>query len=294
MPNWSFNTIALQGSKESVHQFIKEGLKNSNLKSTKDISKDFDLLVEKAKTKESVELNKGALDGLGEIVYNNTLTARTFLPMPDTFLTHDTTNYASKYPEVADAQKKKYGAVGWYDYNIKTLGTKWNFELENITLQDLGEDKYRITFTCQTAWSIPENWLITMSHVVPNLQIGISAVEESNAYAFCGYVGSGSIIDYADVSADIEEYYEKYNKKYDARYDELKADKKAMESLREEAIASLKERGDVVLTSDVIKDVTDSHLRQKVYAEIGYPDESEVTDSLDEKFDSMLSEILVA
>lgn len=46
---------------------------------------------------------------------------------------------------------KRLGIHSWYDWNCANLGTKWNFEI-----QDLEENDGCITFFTQTAWSPPE------------------------------------------------------------------------------------------------------------------------------------------
>lgn len=129
MPNWIFSTATFSGTEEAVHKLIKIGLEHSGLPSTGDLRQDFNLLVAEGK---SPELDKEAQ----RVVMSKGLTARTFLPIPETYILYDTTNHPNRYPDAAKEQQEKYGAVGWYDYNCLTLGTKWNFELTNVELEE--------------------------------------------------------------------------------------------------------------------------------------------------------------
>ena len=53
----------------------------------------------------------------------------------------------ARYKNAADYQKRKYGVVGWYDFNCKYFGTKWD-------ACDIEVDGDMVTFL--TAWSFPE------------------------------------------------------------------------------------------------------------------------------------------
>ena len=298
MPNWSYNTIVMQGSKEAVHKFIKIGLENSNLKGIKNIERDFDLLVKKALTK----TNSDDMDFTPKetsIVYERFLSARTFLPSPDTFLKFDTTNYADKFPEAVKEQKLDYGVVGWYDYNHKTLGTKWNFELKEPRLEKLKNDKYRITFDCDTAWAYPGAWMFTMSELTPGLQIAILTLEESNAYAFCGYINNGNDITIKrDVTDDISEIFddETIEEKQIEILEKLKADDAYMKKLREEVVQKLKEsEKNPDLSEKNISSFIEERLISKAEDdayEWAEGEENKILDSLRASFKRMLNKML--
>lgn len=163
---------------------------------------------------------------------NLELTMRSFLPMPQTFLDWDTTNdmekfewfcrgknqpkeelrheyekYVRGYKDACKHQQKMYGCVGWYEYNRKTLGCKWDANIENITIaNELEKDDIVIVyFSIETAWSIPIPFL---QHLATFVNVVVLSDEESNFF--------NSIIDInkdeeiKDISQDINKLYKKF------------------------------------------------------------------------------------
>ena len=175
MPNWSYNHIALKGDKKTINSFIRFGLQNIGIEPQEELNKNFELLSEQAE-KENVTL-------------------RTFLPMPETFKKYDTTNYPERYSEQASYQKGFYGAVGWYDYNIQTLGTEWDADMEDIKLDENNDEDCRFYFYSETAWSFPREWCLNMKKIFPDLKIYISADEEALLYDIIGEVDEEEVFD---------------------------------------------------------------------------------------------------
>lgn len=67
--------------------------------------------------------------------------------------------YSKGYDDAVEHQNKEYGVVGWYDYNCKTLGTKWDAELL-INSLEINDDEISVIFDTETAWSFPEQWVV--------------------------------------------------------------------------------------------------------------------------------------
>ena len=187
MPNWVNSCFSLQGSKDTIHDFIKLGLTNSNLETSNDIEKDFERLLKEATTKTVV--GKGTGKEVNDLTDEIFLSMRTFRPSPDTFLKYDTTNYAEFFKEEADKQRSEYGVVGWYDYNCLTLGTKWNAELTDCSLRAFDEkpDYYRFDFCLDTAWSFPAAWCRYIKEKFPDIVIKFYSIEESNCFHCFGF-----------------------------------------------------------------------------------------------------------
>ena len=222
MPNWVNSCFSLQGSKDTIHDFIKLGLTNSNLETSNDIERDFEKLIKEGTTKSVTErgMNKEVCNITNEIF----LSMRTFRPSPDTFLKYDTTNHADIFKDEADKQRAQYGAVGWYDYNLLTLGTKWNAGLTDCSLSAFDEEPnyYRFDFCLDTAWSFPFAWCKYIKEKFPDIEIKFSAIEESNCFHCFGFVEieSGDVYDISDV---ISAVYENNMNIKEAKEDELKA-----------------------------------------------------------------------
>ena len=204
MPNWVKNTVALKGTKQQMTKLFSQ--------------------VADVKTWEDVENKIGNLE----------LTMRSFLPMPQTFLDWDTTNdmqkfewfchdknqpkeelydeyqkYVRGYKAACEHQTKMYGCVGWYDYNCKTLGCKWDADLLNLTIADELEkdDIVIVYFSLETAWSIPIPFL---QHLATFVNVVVLSDEEANFF--------NSIIDInkdkeiKDIAQKINKLYKKFEK----------------------------------------------------------------------------------
>lgn len=168
MPNWTYNTIRVEGSKDSLTKFMTDGLANAR------------------KPK-----NEGD---------NPQLSLSSWIPTPETFLKYDTTNHPDgkglkvgekwwdglgdhdkvvteelieEFKQATEEQRTKYGAVGWYDYNVKTFGCKWDSE---VYVESIGDTE--INLSADTPWCAPENWLRTISEKYPDLTFHLHAEYE--------------------------------------------------------------------------------------------------------------------
>jgi hypothetical protein len=86
------------------------------------------------------------------------------------------------YCDATDIQEREYGCVGWYDYNLKHFGTKWDSELTEFESWDLDGDTNVIVFKTQTAWSIPQEWLEYLAEEYPHLGFAVRTYEEQPAW----------------------------------------------------------------------------------------------------------------
>lgn len=179
MPNWSTNKITIIGKQENLLAFLNKGLKNSELNTERDIPSAIKALklgaVSKISGKAILDENEN-WNGLREIVIEKGITMRTFLLMDESFIRYDTTNKAKELPDAAKYQQEAYGVVGWHDYNILTLGTKWDARLENFDA-----DEKTITFQCYTAWSAPTAWLNWIAETFDLMVFGVFT-EEADFY----------------------------------------------------------------------------------------------------------------
>lgn len=112
MPNWVTNNIILKGSDENLLRLLNTILKNSNEDEQDNISDALEKVQDSAKRR--VWNNE-----LGRITFEDGLHLSALRPIPETFLRYDTTNQPDIYKEEAQEQSRKYGVVGWYDYNLR-------------------------------------------------------------------------------------------------------------------------------------------------------------------------------
>lgn len=160
MPNWTYNRIAVKGEKKNLDKFMSDAIRSEG----------------------------------GDLYLSS------WLPIPETYIKYDTTNHPDgnglkvgenwydghgdhnqlvteelieEFKKATAEQRKKYGVVGWYDYNLKTFGCKWDSEVE---VESEGEEE--VILTADTPWSAPEQWLRTISAKYPELTFNLYAQYE--------------------------------------------------------------------------------------------------------------------
>ena len=75
------------------------------------------------------------------------------------------------------------GYPSWYEWSIANWGTKWDVDEINI----IYEDKGRLDFTFDTAWSFPEPIFHTLAAKFPEMEIWCASIEEGNIICGCGH-----------------------------------------------------------------------------------------------------------
>ena len=234
MSNWVQNQVALKGTKEQM-------------------TKLFNQVYDNVETWEDVENNIETWE----------LTMRSWLPMPKTFEDFDTTNsietFEMKYGELLKAaenlpvdeyeqvengyrmayqvyvkqynaakhyQEKTYGCVGWYDYNKKTLGTKWNAQIEHLHIaSELEKDDVVVVyFYVQTAWTEPIPFL---EHLAQFVHVVVRSDEEGGF--FNNFRDINKDLEIKDIAKDTTTLYKKYKEENrdrdeDEWYDDYRAE----------------------------------------------------------------------
>jgi hypothetical protein len=78
------------------------------------------------------------------------------------------------------AKAMTFSGSGWYDWNIREWGTKWDANDENGDAPDLDDlkDTDSISYSFSTAWSVPEPVFRAMVQQHPELDFDFSSEEE--------------------------------------------------------------------------------------------------------------------
>ena len=63
--------------------------------------------------------------------------------------------YVRGYKRAKAYQAKKYGAVGWYDWDCKNYGCKWSMEIERWAVVKETDDCFCLSAFTETPWSPP-------------------------------------------------------------------------------------------------------------------------------------------
>lgn len=216
MPNWVSNTFIIKGNKKEVNYFLSKG----NIETITDFNDGTEL----TKKLENVSL-------------------RSWLPLPQIFEDYNTTNqilskdhwddkmyheltgdvsyktdnsyedYVRGYKEAAADQYGIYRIVGWYNYNMATLGVKWDARME-VNTENSFEDNDNVTlyFEFESAWDMPLVWFDFMCRKFYYLKFFIYGMEESGIFvkAYSNVIkdeySSYSLIDEMDCEALSEEF----------------------------------------------------------------------------------------
>lgn len=150
--------------------------------------------------------------------------------MPDTFKDYDTTNYTAErlremkekgikpfsfpkdkelteeyieaFAKAEKEQREKYGVVGWYDYNCKYLGTKWDSDMSGgDNLPTVSLDGNSIFFFFDTAWSPAEPAFKRLAEIISenNLDIRLNILVREESDSFMGtYTNDNGPLDYTE------------------------------------------------------------------------------------------------
>lgn len=145
MPNWSYNTLSVEGDKDEVTNFVATAKLG-------DRELDFNNFIKMPEELANTE----------QVHYND----------PD---------LKAKQEALYASNKKKYGFGSWYDWAIENWGTKWNAGDIELDIQDKGKTAF---YTFQTAWDAPLPVIAEMSKRFPSLKFSFTAEEESGEYYY--------------------------------------------------------------------------------------------------------------
>ena len=162
MPNWCYNNLEVQGTKEDMKEFYDKFKSN-----TKD-DFDFEWFVPMPDVFKNIKVGGCTIDG---VQYNN-------------WIEHDDGTKTGLSDTQIEILKEEYGAKDWYDWSLNEWGCKWN--CSQIEVLDVDDSLFLIKF--ETPWSPPEAFLSTFSEMFPNLDYRLEWEEEGGYAGIIEYV----------------------------------------------------------------------------------------------------------
>ena len=197
MPNWTYNNLTISGDSDDMKEFYEIAIK-SNVND--DLSFRFSNVFQMPeKIKNTISPSSSAKDrkwineNLASL-RNDKLNGVLGEEDNDTNLIPVENNT----PEKCEQLIKEYGSDNWYDWNIKTYGTKWDVEvLENEFFKS--EEQFECSF--DTAWSPPGTFLQNLQDKFKKLDIRLTFELEGSDE--CGFFYTNRYND--DVSISYEE-----------------------------------------------------------------------------------------
>lgn len=192
MPNWVYNNVRVNGTKEQILEMFNYGLKQDG---------------------------KEPMTSPDNVI-NLKLTMESYIPMPQTYRDYDTSNkmpsrnainwstdkpmfnsdeeyqqYVENYKKAQTEQLEKYGVIGWYDWRCKNLGCKWDAKFEFGEFEkSLSDNGWTAWFNLETPWSIPFPFYEKISKLFPELEFNIFCEEESEEFAGSFKLKNGVIL----------------------------------------------------------------------------------------------------
>ena len=224
MPNWVHNTMCLTETKKgALKEFINTTLKLDGYDVQVNSGQDW---LDKMKKNQLSDNYKG-------------IWLSTFIKRPETYDLYDTTNYPNgerlvlgqkihsgeqevivtdevvqSFKDATTEQLQKYGTVGWYAWNNKNYGCKWDTCLTEMTPEVIivdGMESMILFF--DTPWTEPLPIYTFLLNNYPNLDLKIDVYEELG-----GFGGSYSIVEDEGGRllswTDDEEYYKEWAEIY--------------------------------------------------------------------------------
>jgi len=155
MPNWVYNSMNVSGTKEDIAAFRAKA----------------------SKTAPSAFLEDGSLEYKDDNA--SPLSFWNFKEPEDKALYFGASDYKPEgyndwSMEERMAYSMKFSSNGWYDWNIREWGTKW--DANEVDLNDDSETSLGYSFS--TAWSIPEPVFTAIVEQHPELSFDFSSEEE--------------------------------------------------------------------------------------------------------------------
>lgn len=192
MPNWVYNNVRVNGTKEQILEMFNYGLKQDG---------------------------KEPMTSPDNVI-NLKLTMESYIPMPQTYRDYDTANkipsrnainwstdkpmfnsdeeyqqYIENYKKAQAEQLEKYGVVGWYNWRCRNLGCKWDAEFEFGEFEkSQSDDGWTTWFNLETPWSIPLPFYEKISKLFPELEFNIFCEEEFGEFAGSFKLKNGVIL----------------------------------------------------------------------------------------------------
>jgi hypothetical protein len=206
MPNWASNKIVIEGSADNL-KAIKAQLSKPYKLEEDTIEGDFLLWNIVKPDNLALYLGKTDEEVFREIERNN----------PDLA---DTRTTEEKLAEMqADIESGKWLAdlhaeiatgMGWYNWNIREWGTKWETSGDHGILSSFTTDpdpmgNYSLTYFVTSAWSPPKEALDKLAKQYPAVAISLDSLDENELFCMTAYwvEGECSFAEDVEVTHDI-------------------------------------------------------------------------------------------
>ena len=183
MPNWTYNTLKISGEKTDIENFIEVAFKPDN---NGELSFSFEnIFPMPLKLKNTISPSSSAK---GRKWMNEDKASVREIAISEVLGEDSQTNLIpveNNTDEKCALLRKEYNADNWYDWNLKSWGTKWDVE---VLKSNCIIDEEEIILDFNTAWSPPEAFLQNLQQKYQNLDIRLHYTSEGSDH--CGLFGT--------------------------------------------------------------------------------------------------------
>jgi hypothetical protein len=152
MPNWCYNNLTVDGTREGVNNFITAITTEVEGEAKIDLTAPYPCPEELQIASRFLSADDGTDDD------------------------EETKMLRQQYA----ANKEKYGSANWYDWQIDNWGTKWQPDVEEYYLSNDGKNLH---MNFDSAWAPPTNLIKKLSEKFPTLQFVLSYDEGGMCFA---------------------------------------------------------------------------------------------------------------
>jgi hypothetical protein len=122
--------------------------------------------------------------------------------------------YVRGYKRAKAYQQKNYGVVGWYDWNVKNYGCKWDEKFENWELKRERDDSIVLSAQMETPWAVPMAFIEYINQIEG---VTIYAYGGKTFSYFFSYNGRTGKVVWKDPDKDSR--YDRFKKDYEKSED---------------------------------------------------------------------------
>lgn len=215
MPNWVYSYVNVNGKREDLLAFAEKARQEHETLWITSEWKFDEALGKNVKVPENERVITPEMSGESVLSFWN------FVKPTDEELPYyfgHKTKPEDETPEGASMEERldkklTFSGSGWYDWNVRNWGTKWDAGSAELE-EDLAElkDTDTLTYRYETAWGIPDGAMTAMVSQHPELTFHFECEEEQGWGAeFEGKEGELSMLKEWDIPSSHADYVERGN-----------------------------------------------------------------------------------
>lgn len=205
MPNWVFNSLSITGTEQSIRQFKEKA------------GKPYTTFYKGVRYQDEEGNWKYDADKVQEQLHEGAISFMNFATPEDLDAYFGDSDYKPEgYSEWSMEERlayaMKHSSDGWYDWNVRNWGTKWDACDPELLEESYRDGKGEISYSFNTAWSPAEGAFKQMVEQHPDLSFEFVCEEEQGwGVEYAGEDGELSVVREWDIPNSHTDYVERDN-----------------------------------------------------------------------------------